>query len=588
MKHKSNLLLSILVFGWTALFAQWEDYNWMLGASSPQSDSTWSRIHWTFKDDNSYSEYRTYKVEHLLEFTNASISDNSGKLLFYTNGRSVFNRDYQKMPNGDGLNPGRYANSSMETGYKLIHGAIILPWPEHPGKYFIFHVTTDNIPFVWYSLNLFTTLVDMDLDLGKGDVVYKNKSVYADSLVNGSLSACRHANGRDWWLPSFYYSGKKCFMFLLDPTGVSLHHVQDIPHTFETSGRGQSQFSPDGTRYAFFHQNSYSYREFFLADFDRCTGLFTNIEYSTMPRFDIAALAFSPNSRFIYLGTAYELYQLDLSKKDAFKNRLRVDSIDGFSSFPLFTSYFSFMQLAPDQKIYINNGRGPDYLSTIEKPDLEGKDCDVRQHNIHITSNATIPNFPYFRLGAMDGSLCDTLARGRLPLAQWSAKKDSTKPLKVNFTDSSLYQVREWYWNFGDPGSGLNESRLPNPAHEFSKDGMYNVCLVVKNEIGTDTFCNNVNVEIVSTNDMYRDHETLKEIQIIPNPFSEYIHINIPTRKKLKYQLYNMLGSQLRIDELNNENNTIEMKEYPNGIYRIVILEEEKKIYTSLLMKVGM
>lgn len=588
MEYKTSfLLLSILFFGWTALSGQREDYNWMLGRCSPQSDSLFSRIHWNFTDDKVYSENRTYKVDYILDFTNASISDNSGNLLFYTNGLSVFNRDYQKMPNGDGLNPGRYANSSMETGYKLIHGAIILPWPQHPGKYFIFHVTTDNIPFVWYSLNLFTTLVDMDLDLGKGDVVYKNNSVYADSLVNGSLSACRHANGRDWWLPCFFYSGKKCFMFLLEPSGVSLHHIQEIPYTFETSGRGQSQFSPDGTRYAFFHQNSYSYREFFLADFDRCSGFFTNMEYSTIPRFDIASLAFSPNSRYLYLGTAYELYQLDLSELNAFKNRMRVDSIDGFSSFPLFPSYFSFMQLAPDQKIYINNGLGPDYLSTIEKPDLKGKDCDVRQHNIHITSNATIPNFPYFRLGAMEGSLCDTLARGRLPLAQWSAKKDITNHLKVNFTDSSLYQVREWYWNFGDPASGMNESRIPNPAHEFSKYGMYNVCLVVKNEIGTDTLCKNINVEIVSSKDIGLANEKLKEIQITPNPFNEYIHINLPVHSSLYYQLYNSMGVIVKAGILNKEKNIIEMKNSPAGIYRIIIWDRDKKLYTTLLMKVG-
>lgn len=578
-------VLSMLFIAWTALFGQREDYNWMLGRCSPLSDSTWSRIHWRFADNKFYSENRTYKVEHILDYTNASISDSLGNLLFYTNSLSVFNRHYEKMPNGEGLNPGRYANSSQETGYKLDNGAIILPWPENPGKYFIFHVTTDNIPFVWYSLNLFTTLVDMELDQGNGDVVYKNQSVYADSLVNGSLSACRHANSRDWWLPCFYYSGKKCFVFLLDPTGVRLHHIQEIPYSLEPSGRGQSQFSPDGSHYAFFHINSQSYREFLLADFDRCAGSFSNIEYGSMPRFDIAGLAFSPKSKYLYLATAYELYQLDLTEKDAFKKRMRIDSIDGFSSFPLFPSYFGTMQLAPDDKIYINNGRGPDYLSTIEKPDLKGKDCDVRQHNIHITSNATIPNFPYFRLGPMEGSPCDTLARGRLPVARWGSAQDSTHQLLVNFTDSSFYQVKQWNWNFGDPLSVENESTLQHPVHEFSTEGIYNVCLVSGNNIGTDTFCKQLNIKVVSTKDKSTQFDIKQLIRISPNPFGDYLQIKLANQTKVHYAFYNILGEKVKLGSLDEMDQIIQTSDLPIGIYRILFTSEGTIMQGGSLVK---
>ncbi|MBK6700198.1 MAG: T9SS type A sorting domain-containing protein [Saprospiraceae bacterium] len=67
------------------------------------------------------------------------------------------------------------------------------------------------------------------------------------------------------------------------------------------------------------------------------------------------------------------------------------------------------MQLGPDDKIYICNGRSPSYLSSINSPDLKGKACDVRQHNVSIVANSTMPNFPYFRLGALKGSSCDTI-----------------------------------------------------------------------------------------------------------------------------------------------------------------------------------
>jgi hypothetical protein len=313
------------------------------------------------------------------------------------------------MPNGNGLNPGEFADNSKDRGYRLFGGALILPWPHHSNQYFIFHMTTNRIPFVWYSLNLLTTLVDMNQNMGIGDVLYKNKSLYSDSLLNGSLTACRHANGRDWWIPSFYYRGGQCFMFLLDPSGIKLHHIQDIPFEFSPSGSGQAHFSPDGSKYSFAHFNSQNYREFFIANFDRCKGEFSNIQYDTFSLFHWTGVAFSPSSKFLYLSTGVELYQLDLNHPNPFKTKLKIDSIDGFESFPLFPSYFFLMQLAPDGKIYINNGTSPSYLSTIEKPDMKGKACDVRQHNIHITSNVTLPNFPYFRLGALKGSPCDTI-----------------------------------------------------------------------------------------------------------------------------------------------------------------------------------
>ncbi len=514
-------LISLIIL--TEAFSQREDYNWLLGSCNPLSDSTWSRIHWIFNDQDVYLEKREYKVDHKMQYTNSSISNKNGQLLFYTNGLSIFNRKYEPMPNGDGLNPGKYANSNKDYGYDLEGGAIILPWPGHPGKYFVFHLTTDNIPFVWYSLDLFTTLVDMSLDNGLGDVVYKNKSVHHDSLVNGSLSACRHANGRDWWIPCFYYSGRKCLMFLLDPGGVKLHHIQSIPFHFEPSGNGQAQFSPDGSKYSFFHRNSASYREFFLADFDRCNGRFSNPEYHTVNKFELVGVGFSPNSNFLYMATAAELYQMDLTEPNPFENRLRIDSIDGFESFPLFPSYFSFMQLAPDGKIYINNGRSPDRISTINKPDLKGKACEVLQHNIHITSNATLPNFPFFRLGALQNSSCDTL--NKLPVADWTYIPDNTDNYKIKFSDQSNYEISEWQWDFGDLNSVSDTSSLKNPEYIFPGDGIYEVCLIVKNPSGADTLCKSINITHVSAEDIA---EANARIKIWPNPSNGQITIQFP------------------------------------------------------------
>ncbi|MEP7197697.1 MAG: T9SS type A sorting domain-containing protein [Saprospiraceae bacterium] len=405
----SFLLLSTYFITCSEVFSQREDYHWIFGyGEKTWVDTNFGRAEFRFSDTGRVLT-KTFSVKNKLDYTNSSICDSLGRLLFYTNGLEVYNRNYEIMLNGDDLNPGEFATGHENDGYPLVSGAMILPYPGHQDRFYLLHMTIDRIPYLWNSLNLLTTLVDMNLDQGRGDVIYKNRTVYQDSLLLGDLTACRHANGRDWWIPVFFYRGMKCFMFLLDPSGIHLHHIQAIPFEFSVSGIGQAVFSPDGRKYAFFNRNSESFKELFISFFDRCTGEFYDITYNVMPKFELVGAAFSANSKYLYLSTGDDLYQLNINGSNAFENRIKVDSIDGFQSFPGFPSYFHLMQLAPDGKIYISNGRSPTYLSTIDNPNNKGKECNVRQHNISIVANSTMPNFPFFRLGALKGSSCDTI-----------------------------------------------------------------------------------------------------------------------------------------------------------------------------------
>jgi hypothetical protein len=68
-------------------------------------------------------------------------------------------------------------------------------------------------------------------------------------------------------------------------------------------------------------------------------------------------------------------------------------------------------QLGPDGKIYISSNNSTKYLHVIANPDEQGAACNVLVHSIHLPALAfrAIPNFPNFRLGPVDGSVCDTL-----------------------------------------------------------------------------------------------------------------------------------------------------------------------------------
>lgn len=446
MKLKLIVILPIILI-WSEVFSQKEDYHWMLGYSlfSPVSDTNYGRAELIFSN-KTLNVKKTFQCINKLNFTNASICDTNGKLLFYTNGLEIFNNEHKIIVNGDSLNPGELAISNECCGYTLESGVLILPRPKKVNEYFIIHHIIDRSGIEYFALNMLSTLVDMHDK--KGIVVYKNNSFFSDSLMQGSLTACRHANGRDWWIPSFNFRGNKCYFFILDPEGLRYHHDQNISFSFSGSGRGQANFSPDGTKYTFINRNNNNNREFFLADFDRCSGYFSKMSLDTIDKFEAMGVAFSPNSELLYLALEKELYQLVLYEPNPFKNKIKIDSIDGFESFPGFPSYFFLMQLAPDNKIYICNGRGPTYLSTIEFPDRRGKSCKVMQHNISIVANSSMPNFPYFRLGAAKGTVCDSLITSVEDIEKNCVDKQIMITPNPNNGHFNIQVPKDWISNF--------------------------------------------------------------------------------------------------------------------------------------------
>src|SRR5690606_9523672 len=61
----------------------------------------------------------------------ATVSDENGDLLFYTDGRSVWNKYHNKMPNGDGSLNG------------FFNPVVIVPFPNNSDKYYIFTIGTN-------------------------------------------------------------------------------------------------------------------------------------------------------------------------------------------------------------------------------------------------------------------------------------------------------------------------------------------------------------------------------------------------------------------------------------------------------------
>jgi hypothetical protein len=157
---------SVLVFSFFSLFtfSQKEANTWYFGRNAGLDFSTGKPIALT---DGALSTEEGYAV----------ISDKTGKLLFYTDGISVWNKAHKVMPNGSGLKGDPSSTSS----------GVAIPKPNSPGKYYLFTVAKEGSQD---GLNY--SLIDMNLDSLRGDVVTAEKNIFLQGKISEKLTAVSH------------------------------------------------------------------------------------------------------------------------------------------------------------------------------------------------------------------------------------------------------------------------------------------------------------------------------------------------------------------------------------------------------------
>jgi hypothetical protein len=407
---KKGLLLFIVLLSFRAANAQQYDKVWAVGPSITMMGlSADSVVLSKFVNDTSLSCFLTV----------GSICDSSGHFLFCTNGISINNRFGDLMPNGDSLSaPSEYYDQVYPAGMPSREGVVILPKPGDTNLYYIFHYTpTDSIDPIagGVALNLYYSIVDMQQDNGKGAVVSKNIPIIQNELLSWSrMAACKHANGRDWWIIKNAWHTNIYYEFLLTPNGVLGPYIQQFGPSYDPPENEQpaySLFNPDGTKYVSFAGNS----NIVVMDFDRCSGLFSNpTSFFNSDSYDPinnplsggTSAAFSADGRFLYITNSLELNQYDLSST-SIHDSVRIETLTDTNDF----YHMDILQLAPNGKIYISCYNGGSYaVSVINQPDSFGLACDFHLYGQPTLSQSpvAIPYFPNFRLGALDGS-CDTI-----------------------------------------------------------------------------------------------------------------------------------------------------------------------------------
>lgn len=439
-----------LFFCSSIVIAQKHDNIWLFGGDggdmSPLTDSGGvSLLDFSLVDRPLIQNLQYPKV--FFYGTNASICDSSGNLLFYTNGEQVYNRNHQKMINGNEITV-----LGDGYGYFIPQGAMALPFPGHFNQYIL--LTIEHDPGPAQARYLFYHKIDMSLNGGLGQVIEKRKILIQDALAGGKITATKHANGRDWWfiVPAEY--SKRYYIGLLSPAGIQVDTFENNVETAD--GLGQAIFSPDGSKYIRTDdKNLLTPNQLSIFDFDRCDGTLSNFRTTFLTdenTYGIGCVV-SPNSKYLYVNNTLVCYQYDLTSQDIFATKVNVATWDGTKYYNIWPTDFYLGQLGPDGRIYINTTNGSNSIHYINSPNEYGSECAFIQNGLPTPTiiQFEMPNFPNYRLGPLDGSSCDTLNFDNHPLCNWRWEQtDTLNPLQIRFVDLSDYEPSSWYWDFGD------------------------------------------------------------------------------------------------------------------------------------------
>jgi hypothetical protein len=401
------------------IFAQKHDYQWVMGYGNPNNNDTSGVFGGMFLNFEQLP-FRVYKKNLSMNFGNfcSICSDSIGDLLYYSNGIRIYNDDHSLMENGDTINPGSLSiwNNFKDSGYPNPIGGFSIPKPGKYNQYYLFHSAASFVNNNLLITPLYYSLIDLSINNNLGKVLEKN-IVLVESMDVDIIwpSFVKHANGRDWWLIAGVENTPKIIKFLITEVGIvgPLEQLTTLNFPIAEEGGSNCIFSPDGTWYLRCDANN----GLNLFSFNRCTGELSNHQFlAKVPGYFVCSgsAIFSPDSKKLYVSdNRSTVIQFDLS--DGILSYSRMDTVQQYDLFsdpspPFLTRYF-FGQLGADDKIYRATSGSTSYMHVTNRPNLPGAISDLENHGVKLPryNSKTVCYFPNYRLGAWEGSPCDTI-----------------------------------------------------------------------------------------------------------------------------------------------------------------------------------
>ncbi len=384
----------------------------------------------------------------------------TGDLLFYTEGVSIWNREHKVMKNGLGL-MGHYSSTQS---------ALIVPKPGSPHLFYVF--TAEPGPYINASSDggIRYSMVDMEGDSGRGEVVEKNHLLLDQALEK--LVGVRHCDYMSYWVIGHEALTDRFFAWKVSVDGISPPVISSAGQTNPASNYasyiGSLKASPDGT-HLFSIITSEKSGE--LLRFNPSTGVVGPVIAELPAEY---GSSFSPNSRFLYvpaiLNSGGVLTQYDLEAPGGVE-RSGV-AIDTFSVGTSAT--VASVQIGPDGKIHLFYST---YWGIVNNPDRPGAKSNYTEHSGVHEAASSGPN-------CIDGFFA---TRPLEPCIECTDADFTQSDIHicigetVSFRDQSPGNPTSWFWLFegGEPGSSI---RQHPPSIRYDSAGEFLVRLIVSDD----------------------------------------------------------------------------------------------------------
>nr|NQU89759.1 hypothetical protein [Bacteroidota bacterium] len=393
----------------------------------------------------------------------ASICDTAGNLLFYTDGKQIWDRDHNQMKNGFvDFHPGTQA-------------AVIVPLPGSDNIYYVFTSQNNN-----YQYQFFYYIVDMSLANGLGEVV-ETVTLQEGWDAAEKLTAVYHKNKQDIWVITRKFIDDNYAAFLVTSDGVNPTPVlspapdKDLNMNSNTIGCMKVSYDKKYLITSYFGGTAIEEMDNEICSFNNETGqadfLYSFSLHIVIPTgpsgYRTFGFDFSPDSKYLYLPG---IVQVDfISHVFQFNMQYIEDSLLFFqSAIEVGIGQGMSLQLATDGKIYCSTkfiAPPSSFMGVIHKPWQEGIDCEYEPNSINLLDKIVTASLPNF--------LTDYLFRFDFD----------------GICESDTFTFDPWFfpepvfieWNFGDPASGSNNtSTIPHATHVFSDGGTYEVSVHVE------------------------------------------------------------------------------------------------------------
>ncbi|MBK8686446.1 MAG: hypothetical protein IPN26_16505 [Bacteroidetes bacterium] len=218
-----------------------------LGSAQENFNKTWySGGGRTFRSQFTTSGVVNTKVDstHGRYFStgSSSICDSNGNIILCSDGFSVYGADLEYLDGGYRLMDS--AIFDFYNGFSILSQSSIFLPIDDTTTYFVNSGTSEfNLNTVWLAPNskkapfdlLFLNKINMKANGGAGKVVERMKPIVQGEFISKTqMMACKHANGKDWWLLKMMHDSVSVYTFLITKDSVYNYGKQSFPYPRKT------------------------------------------------------------------------------------------------------------------------------------------------------------------------------------------------------------------------------------------------------------------------------------------------------------------------------------------------------------------